>query len=323
MDAYITTPWHLAHCAPIIHALAPDLRGRLYVGFDAQMPAHASRYGLDAHTGHPPPSDVPVLVASGNELPVVQRAILAEHGVGQTYGSEVDHVCWPGGPSRENVALFLCPNDAVAEANRKRYPDTPCAVIGSPHVELLRRLPPYPLAEPRVALSCHWEAWHLVPELRGGWSWFEKVYEDLCRSRPDAFVIHGHPRQQDYTEWKAREWGVEFEPSFEVLTQRAWCYVTDSSSTTYEWAALSRPVVTVSPPWYREDCNHGLRFNEYRDVGPHVREPAELESAIYTALADPAPIVRRRQEIVRALFGDDLSEGAAKRAAVAIAEVVG
>src|SRR5205823_630117 len=155
------------------------------------MPAHAARYGFDAHAGHPPQSDTPVLVASGNELVAVKRAILLSHGVDQTYEG-VDHASWAGGIGRDNVVRFLCPNEASAAKNRARYPNTPCAVVGSPHVEMLRKLPPYPLPEPRVAISAHWECGNLVPELRSGFAWFEAAYENLCRERPDAFVLHGH-----------------------------------------------------------------------------------------------------------------------------------
>lgn len=321
VDAYVTQAHHLPHVAPIIHALPEQLRGRLYVGFGHDMPTAAARYGLDATLGHPSPSDRPVLVASGNELPVVERAILVEHGVGQTYEG-ISHVCWPGGDSRDNVALFVVPNETVAEKNRARYPNTPNAVVGSPHVEALRALPPYPLAEPRIAISSHWDCGNLVDEMRSGFAWFENTYEQLCRERPDAFVLHGHPRMQDYTEWKSREWGVEFCSDFAELTQRAWLLIHDNSSTLFEWAALGRPVVVVSPPWYREDCNHGLRFNEYRDVGIHVRDPDELEAAMYLALADLGPQRERRQVISAFLFGSDVSQGASMRAAQAIEQVV-
>lgn len=322
MDAYVIQPSHADHLLPVWHALDPAVRGHLFVGFDESMRQYVSRHGFDGTPGIPPQSDTPVLVASGNELPVVRYAILLEHGVGQTYGPEMDHVAWPGGVGRDNVRLFVCPNERVAEANRARYPHIPCAVVGSPHVELLRAQPPYPLAEQRVAISCHWEAAHLCPELRSGFAWFENEYRRLCEARPEMFVMHGHPRHQGYTKWKSEEWGIEFVPNFSDLTQRAWAYVTDNSSTLYEWAALGRPVVVVSPPWYRESATHGLRFNEYRDVGPHVREPADLESAISVAIADPAPIAQRRQEIVRALFGEDLSAGAGVRAARAVEEVI-
>lgn len=321
MDALITSAHLLPHSLPIWHALDTSVRGRLFVGFDARMNVEASKYGFDAHFGTPPPSDTPVLVASGNDLPGIQRAVLLAHGVEQTYIG-VDHISWAGGSGRENVILFVVPHEQAAWANRERYPNTPCAVVGSPHVELLRKLPPYPLRDPRIAISTHWES-GLVPELRSAFSWYEEEFQRLCMANPDAFVMHGHPRHQDFTEWKAREWGVEFVPSFEKLTQRAWLYVVDSSSTAYEWAALGRPVVHVNAPWYRAEVEHSLRFWSQSDIGPNVFKPADLEAALSIAMADPAPIACRRQQIVTELFGTDLSVGAAARAARAIEEVVG
>lgn len=320
-NAYIVNPWHADHALPVWDALSPAFRGELYAGHDVATHRYMTGLGFDPLIGMPPPSDIPVIVASGNELPAVQRAILLEHGSGQTY-SGISHVCWAGGPGRQNVILFICPNETVAKKNWERYPDTPCAIVGSPHVEVLRQLPPYPLADQRIAISTHWEAAHLCPELRSGWAWFESAYEKLCRARPESYVLHGHPRYQDYTAWKAREWGVEFEPSFEHLTQRAWAYVCDSSSTIYEWAAIGRPVVVVSPPWYRREVEHGGRFWEHVDVGPHVSDPSILESAIDVAICDPAPIALRRQTICLELFGSDLSAGASMRAAKAIEEVL-
>lgn len=284
------------------------------------MLAAARDHALEAHLGAPPPQASPVLLAGGGELVQVNRAVLLEHGVGQTYNG-ISHASWAGGEGRDNVVLFICPNERVARANAARYPTTPCAVVGSPHLEQLRDRTPYRLVEQRIAISCHWES-ALCPETRSGFAHFEAAYEKACRQSPGSFVLHGHPRHQEYTAWKAREWGVEFEPDFAKVTDRAWCYVTDNSSTLYEWAALDRPVVVVSPPWYRRTVEHGLRFWEFADVGVEVYDPAELDDAILFALADLRPQRLRRGEISRYLFGDDLSYGAASRAAAAIVEVL-
>lgn len=321
VDMYIVQSHHADHALPVWDAIRPVHRGKLYTGFDQATFDYCTMLGFEPFLGQPAPSDTPVIVASGNELPAVQRAILLSHGIDQTY-QQVDHICWAGGPGRDHVVLFVVPDEAAARANWDRYPNTPCAVVGSPHVEVLRQLPPYPLAEQRIAITGHWEASSLAPELRGGFAWFEAAYEKLCRARPESYVMHGHPRMADFMQWKAKEWGVEYCGSFERLTQRAWALICDNSSALYEWAALNRPVVVVSPPWYREDCNHGKRFNEYRDVGPHVRDPEQLEAAIDIAIADPAPIAMRRQTICLELFGSDLSAGASRRAAKAIEEVL-
>ena len=321
LSAYVVQPHHADHLLPVWDALAPAYRGTLYTGFDTATRDYCASLGFESHVGMPPPSDVPVIVASGNELPAVQHAILLSHGIDQTYEG-VEHICWAGGPGRQNVVLFVCPDEASAKANWARYPETPCAIVGSPHVEVLRQLPPYPLPEQRIAITGHWEANSLAPELRGGFAWFEKEYERLCRARPEAFVLHGHPRMHDFMAWKAKEWGVEFEPSFERLTQRAWCLIADNTSALYEWAALGRPVVVVSPIWYRREIEHGKRFWEFADIGPHVSDPAVLESAIDVSMADPAPIALRRQMICLELFGSDLSAGASMRAARAIEKVI-
>lgn len=317
MRAYITQRHHWQHTLPVWNALSPSLRGQVYVGHDPAMRAYVASTGHEPSLGIPPPSDTPVLVASGNELVAVKRAILLDHGVGQSYVG-CDHVSWAGGSGRENVVLFIVANEIAAAANRARYPQIPNAIVGSPHVEALRKLPPYPLDVPRVAISTHWDCNNLVPELRSGWAWFEDAYEQLCRANPDGYVLHGHPRAQDRLEWKAREWGVEFVSDFAALTQRAWCYVTDNSSTLYEWAALGRPVVVVSPPWYRREVEHGLRFWRMSRPGPEVADPTELEAAISLSIADPSPQFLRRQWLVHKLFGEDLSQGAAARAASAI-----
>lgn len=316
----MTLPHLWDHLRPIWDALDPSIRGNLYTGHDQQIRTVAVAQGYDPHIGLPPPSDVPVLVASGNDLPAVKYAILAEHGVGQTYQG-VAHQCWPGGEGRDNVWLFLCPNRPVADANLARYPNARAEVVGSPHVEALRKLPPYPLEHQRIALSMHWEV-GLIPELRTALPHYEHAYERLCRAFPDDFVMHGHPRSAQWFEWKAREWGVEYEPDLARLTQRAWCFVTDNSSAAYEWAALGRPVVHLNAPWFRRDVDHGTRFWDLADLGPQVDRPEDLEAAIHMAIADPAPAAQRRQQIVRSLFGEDLSEGAAARAARAIEAVL-
>lgn len=320
VDAYAVGQGHLDHCAPIWKALAPEARGTFYVGEMAHSFRWAESLGLDPQPGIPSWSDRPVLIATGNDLNLVKRPILIEHGSGQTYIG-VDHPCWPGGYGRDSVILFLVPNDRVAEANLATYPNANVEVVGSPHVEVLRAQPPYPQERHRIALSAHWAS-YIVEEARSGWAHYEDAFREACEMAPDDFVIHGHPRMQDYTGGLAAKWGVEFEPDFTHLTQRAWLYVVDSSSTAFEWMALDRPVIFYSPPWFRRDVHHGGRFWEWVDAGVHVEKPEDLESAFLTALADPKPIRQRRMTVARYLWGHDLSHGASARAARAVEEML-
>ncbi len=157
--------------------------------------------------------------------------------------------------------------------------------------------------------------------MRGGWPAYEETFRDLVLADPEDFVIHGHPRYQDYTAWKAREWGCEFVADFADVVNEAWLYVVDNSSTGFEWMALNRPVIFYSPPWFRREVEHGLRFYDLADAAVQVEKPADMESAILTALADPGPQRQRRMTVARYLFGADLSHGAAARAARACEEV--
>lgn len=91
-------------------------------------------------TGRPPRNSAttaPVVVGSGGDALVVRPrpVVLVEHGAGQTY--DVEHTAYAGGPGREGVVLFLCPNDHVAQLNADRYPGARSVVVGSPRLDAL------------------------------------------------------------------------------------------------------------------------------------------------------------------------------------------
>jgi hypothetical protein len=92
--------------------------------------------------------------------------------------------------------------------------------------------------------------------------------------------------------------------------------VADNPSIQWESLALGIPVVFVNASWYRRDVNHGLRFWEYANCGPHVNHPGELAEVAKT-VADWAGVYDvRRREVAGLLYGQ--SEGSAWRAAEAI-----
>jgi hypothetical protein len=314
LDAFATYPHHQAHLLPIWRALDPAARGSFYAGHMTASMRWLEAHDVEPTWGQPPWQDAPVLCASANETPAVKRAILAEHGAGQTYFPDLDHPSWPGGAGRDNVCLFLCPNEHVAIANDRLYPAR-SVIVGSPHVEQLRARPPYPLTRHRIALTTHWDMDMVVPELRSGWAHYEAAFAEVVHQAPEDYVIHGHPRKQDYTSHKARQWGCQFVADLGELTTQAWLLIADNTSAGWEWMALDRPVIWYSPPWYRREANYGLRFWDCVDAGVHIDKPEDLESAILTALADPKPIRQRRATVARWLFGADLSKGAAARAA--------
>ena len=305
IDAYATQPHYLHHILPIWQALDPSDRGILYV------PAAVAPFVKTAHqvAAHPTPSHRPVIVAGAPDLrPVGKRPVVfVEHGTGQTYLTA--HASYAGGPHRERVRLFLCPNERVAAANRATYPDVPAIVVGSPRVEQLQRILPDTLGP--VVLAWHWNC-DLTPETRTAFPQYRRILPELKGS-----VGHGHPRLWGTLGRAYKAAGVvPVQWWDDVIRLGPSVVVADNTSVMWEAAALNIPVVVVNASWYRRDVEHGLRFWEYSDVGPNVNTPDDLLAVVNT-VADWAGVYDvRRREVAGLLYGQ--SDRSAWRAADAI-----
>ena len=133
IDAYASQSHYHDHIWPIWEQL--DDVGRFIV--------HRSLENLRAHDlvgAAPPPDRTPIIVAGTSDLMKVARrpVVFVEHGAGQTYTTA--HPGYAGGPGRGRVGLFLCPNETVADKNKKTYPKASSVVVGSPRVEWLLSL---------------------------------------------------------------------------------------------------------------------------------------------------------------------------------------
>jgi hypothetical protein len=106
--------------------------------------------------------------------------------------------------------------------------------------------------------------------------------------------------------------GVETVDSFDEIMERADLYVADNTSTLYEFASLDRPVVVLSPPFYRRDVKHGLRFWDHVP-GVQVSHPDELDAALHEAWADFPARAALRHKAVEAAYG--VMDGQAARRA--------
>ena len=334
---------YLDHLHPIWQALPPERRGaillvksspasdrpsvlkayaltRRYEGCaafpDTARAADAAAW-LRGRTG-------PVVTASVNDARLVQKSgrpqVFCEHGAGQSYSSE--HPSYAGGRGgRQNVRLFLCPNEAVAERNRRAYPGVPAVVIGCPKLDAWHREPPKPRSEPPVvALSFHWPC-EVCPETRWAFPHYRKGLGTVARDPRWQLIGHGHPRALSALRGHYATLGVEVVEQFAEVVARADCYVCDNSSTMFEFASLGRPVVVLNAPWYRREVEHGLRFWEAAGVGVQCDEPEDLPEAIVTALQD-APERRRAREAAVALAYAYTDGRAAQRAAKAIRETL-
>jgi hypothetical protein len=310
--AWASQPHYVAHIAPIWNALPPERRA----GFHVASHAAARRCGTisgPVQRGLPraQPDDL-VLVGSGCEIPVTGgRPVLVEHGAGQSYVG-VEHCSWSGGPDRDRAALFLVPNEIAAARNRARYPQIPNAVIGSPHVETLRRLPTEIVYD--LVISRHWDS-TLCPELGSAWYEFEPAVAKFAAAWPGRVALHAHPRAVADGRHDALRLGLPFIETFEEVVRTAACFAVDNSSTLYEFAALDRPVVVLNSDRYRLDVEHGLRFWSHADIGLQA-SPDTFAGPVLAALRDPPRVAALRRSIAASVF--PYIDGAAERAAAAI-----
>lgn len=307
IDAFASRSHYLDHIAPVWKALSE--RGTLYV--PARLHERAEGMGLEATVVHRrlPPLELALVASAPDLFKVNTQTVLMEHGSGQMYGK--GHPAYAGGAHRQRVVLFLCPNEAVATANRTAYPETPAVVVGCPKLD---RWYGHTFTGTEVAVSFHFEA-NVVPEARSAFTYYRHVLPDLAREFP--LIGHAHPRQAGRMQAVCERVGIEFVPEFDDVLERARLYVVDNSSTGWEFMATDRPVVWLNAPFYRRDVHHGMRFWDLASSGVQVDDPRVLSSGVRMALADFDWQRERRHEAVLQVYGV-LDGKAAQRAAQAI-----
>lgn len=239
-----------------------------------------------------------VCVSSVGDITFAQRrwarGIYLNHGIGQTY-FERDRVYDPGAGKPSWVKLFLAPNRRTAE-RLAAGSSAEVVVVGQP------KLDRWVGHEPQgkvVALSWRWRQ-NLCPESGTVFDHYAASLADLrLELEADGIELIGHSHPRIWPEARrAYLWaGIEPVENFSDVLARATVYVCDNSSTMFEWAALDRPVVVLNGPPYRRDVDHGGRFWEWADIGVQVDQPADLPTAIRTALQDPSSIRDARRQI--------------------------
>lgn len=294
IDAFATTPWYIDHVAPIWAALG-DRAARFYVR-DRGGAEHAKAL-QGVVVGMPTGTGPLVTVSYGDHVTARRmgrkRLILGQHGAGQSYlvnGVPHTNPSYPGGIHQEDVGLFLVPNETAAKWTRWRYPKARIAVVGCPKLDTL----PHRVPDGRtnvIALSAHWDG-IVVPEAASAWSHFARALAALATTH--TVIGHGHPRMIHRLAPLYRVAGIEVVPSFEDVCRRADLYITDNSSSLFEFAATGRPVIVLNSPRYRRAVNHGLRFWDASCVGINVNKPDELPDAVARALERwPADVAER------------------------------
>lgn len=253
----------------------------------------------------------PVVVASYGDLKRVRKLgytqiARMEHGAGQGY--DIDHGSYAGGRDHDDVSLFLMPNQYSADRWQARYPKARVEVVGCPKLDTLPRKER--TDPPTVAISFHWDC-YLVPETVSAFQHYRHVLPQLRDSV--RLIGHGHPRAQSILDRRYRRLGIELVPDFTEVCKRADVYITDNSSSLFEFAATGRPVVVLNQPMYRKDVHHGLRFWDAANVGVQVDRPEDLVGSVALALQDGPQQQVAREQALDMVYA--YRSGAAQRAA--------
>lgn len=292
IDAFACRSHCLSHLLPVWRALPSEHRGTLYVGGHLVASQQAKDAGAVPKTMTLLSPGPRVLVASQIDYQTVaahRRCIHMQHGAGQSYGGDSDPAVsrassYAGGDGQDRTDLFLVPGPHPAQRCRERYPHIPVAEIGCPALDRWLRTPPMPPREPVVAIAWHWEN-QLCPETRSALPHFRSALPDLISRY--AVIGHGHPRARDLAQSVYEPLGIPW-VDYDTAMALASVVVVDNSSIGFEAAALGKAVVWMTPPWYRRDATHGLRFwSEASKCGSEVTEPADLVSAVDAALMSP------------------------------------
>jgi hypothetical protein len=323
VDLWADHVHYLDHAAPIWNALPAEARGSFIV--PKRLMAEAKARGVRptclnsiAASNIRWSTNVMIVCAWGGVLRWRRnrrKLVLLNHGAGQTYTG--GHPAYSGGEGRERVDLFIEPGPHAAEATLRTLPSANVVQVGCAKLDGwhsgVNALPVND--KPVVAFSSHWDC-KVSPEAAASWH----VYKDALLGLKDDYVLlaHAHPLIASKVRAAAGQAGVEFVEHFDDVLRRADVYISDNSSTLYEFASTGRPVLCLNLPSYRRDVHHGLRF---WDAVPGVEcdTPEELPSKLKKAFADGKATQRKRQHAVgRAYVACD--GNASERAAQAIVD---
>lgn len=312
VDALATWPHYASHLDPIWAALPAEVRGTFW----APRAVARDRGLTEGMPGRAETS--PVLVAGFSDhhaLRPTRPTIMVNHGCGQAYRTTKSPESFSGGPGRERVLLHLEPGPLAARATAAA--GYPYAVVGCPLLDRWHACPPTP--EPGLVVVALHHNGRGAPEQMSAFTHFEAAFADLVRHV--KLVGHGHPRGWERTANRWHSIGVEPEPSFASVLDRASLLVTDISSAGPMFASTGRPVVWVSAPWHTAAPESGGRFHDWtrhvEGAHGHVTDPADLVGTVLHHLFHPSRLVAAQQPIVDDCYA--YTDGhAAQRAAEAV-----
>lgn len=319
IDTFASEIHFADHLAPVYRALSDP--GDFIINHALFQREPIAEDRLPPSTAEVHDTSRPVLVASYGDVKKARhqnrkQIAFMEHGIGQSYipdGRNSSLRSYAGGPDRDDVGLFLVPNEYAGAKFRETYPDARVEVIGSPKLDSLpAKDPSIPLT---VAVSFHWDC-YLVPETVSAFGHFRFVLDELKAAY--NLIGHGHPRAftgPPMLERRYRRLEIPAVQDFADVCRQADLYICDNSSSLYEFASTGRPVVVMNSPNYRKDVHHGLRFWE-AIPGIEVDSPGRLLDAVALALTDPPHLRAKREAALDMVYA--YRSGAAQRAAAAL-----
>ena len=341
VDFYASEPHYLDHIVDIWNKLPNEYKGILYVGVNdedkLEHEINMVQYALDKHSLNAIHIDniehnnrLLLVPGVGKRMTQLGRSlILIIHGAGQSYVSHSGKRWGPGGTGREQVYLFLNPNEYCHTLNTTHYPKAKSKIIGCPkmdkwHQQVLMNDIKERGETPVVAISFHFES-NVCQESRSAFPFFEHALLMLAHknaTREWKVIGHGHPRMMSTLEPYYKKLDIEVVTDFDEVMERADLYIMDHMSTLYEFASTKRPVVVLNAPWYRRHIEHGHRFWKYADVGINCNHPDQLEQCIIEALQDPLEQRMRRERAVSAIYQyrDGMCSDRAVEAIIEVAE---
>lgn len=321
IDFYAGFPHYGHHLLGIYRALPEDLRGSFTLTHIAAQGINAADIPFSLRRPAPRALN-PVVVAAHSDSRLFRGRpiILVEHGAGQSYLGSTDG-SYAGGDDRDGVVLFICPNSSVADRNRARYPNTPTAIVGC------SRLDPFhpPISKPRtdpptIAITFH-PSYAVAPETRSGARYFWPSIT-LLQDAGYQVLGHGHPRLYKRLQRTYGKLGIEHTPHLDEVFSRADILIADNTSALFEFASLGRPICFLTPPHFRRDIHHGLRFWDAVEHWPEACTPDAVPDAVALALTPPSPErAAAREAFIHQVYA--YTDGqASRRAAEAIVELV-
>lgn len=304
VDLFARRDHFIDHLAPVWHALPEERRGVFYTNEQSRQYAHDKIGSRVVAITNIPNGQNPVLTCAYGDMNRASRSdrklIMMEHGTGHGFKTPA----YPDalGGQRDKVSLFLSPNEYTAKKTRA-VRSAPVHVIGTPKIDFLLNISRENPGNGTVCISFHWGNKKTNPPESGSALEYYLDYLPLYKKFYGARLVgHGHPLARDEHKRIFEKFGIEYLETFDEVCRRVSLYVSDISSTLYEFTAIGKPVILLNAPWFRKDVHHGIRFWDYSDIGRNVDHPAELIGAIESVLANPSINMERRKKMIRDLY---------------------